>query len=285
MGSVPKGWNDYTNYGEVLVDTFIPLKVPLSRDNIFVPSHARFTPEDVMLQLNVGLIIDLTNTKRYYNPREFTSNGIDHVKVSIPGKMVPKHFLVKRFIRLVKNFRNDSRNERKLIGVHCTHGLNRTGYLICTYMIQELGYDPMEAIQLFNTKRGHEMERNNYLENLQCMLPGRREEPVYISKQYDTVQDRNRWSRQNREEDSAGMQRDRSYRSYDNSASRDHMRPAYGYDNNHHERFNMYTTSDRNQLKWDPTVRRVVSHSTHNFRVPSYRNALTKETGKHSRFE
>lgn len=34
-----------------------------------------------------------------------------------------------------------------LIGVHCTHGVNRTGYLICHYMIYSLGMSPMDAIE------------------------------------------------------------------------------------------------------------------------------------------
>ena len=34
-----------------------------------------------------------------------------------------------------------------LIGVHCTHGVNRTGYLICRYLIQKLKWDPDVAIQ------------------------------------------------------------------------------------------------------------------------------------------
>jgi hypothetical protein len=33
-----------------------------------------------------------------------------------------------------------------LIGVHCTHGLNRTGYLICKYMVLRMKIDPQEAI-------------------------------------------------------------------------------------------------------------------------------------------
>lgn len=35
----------------------------------------------------------------------------------------------------------------KLIGVHCTHGLNRTGYLICRYLIDVDEMDPEEAIE------------------------------------------------------------------------------------------------------------------------------------------
>ena len=33
-----------------------------------------------------------------------------------------------------------------LIGVHCTHGVNRTGYLVCRYLIERLQWNPDEAI-------------------------------------------------------------------------------------------------------------------------------------------
>lgn len=34
----------------------------------------------------------------------------------------------------------------KLIGVHCTHGLNRSGFLMCRYMIEEMKMSPLDAI-------------------------------------------------------------------------------------------------------------------------------------------
>uniref|UniRef100_A0A1A9WW40 Tyrosine specific protein phosphatases domain-containing protein n=1 Tax=Glossina brevipalpis TaxID=37001 RepID=A0A1A9WW40_9MUSC len=54
----------------------------------------------------------------------------------------------------------------KLIGVHCTHGVNRTGYFICSYMISELTMKPLEAIRKFVVARGHKIERFNYLDAL-----------------------------------------------------------------------------------------------------------------------
>ena len=30
--------------------------------------------------------------------------------------------------------------ENGLIGVHCLHGLNRTGYMICRYLIEKVQY-------------------------------------------------------------------------------------------------------------------------------------------------
>lgn len=34
----------------------------------------------------------------------------------------------------------------KFIGVHCTHGINRTGYFICNYMVHRLGFNVQDAI-------------------------------------------------------------------------------------------------------------------------------------------
>ena len=53
-----------------------------------------------------------------------------------------------------------------LIGVHCTHGVNRTGYMICRYMIEKNGLDPDEAIDRFDKSRGHRQERDIYLLHL-----------------------------------------------------------------------------------------------------------------------
>ena len=53
-----------------------------------------------------------------------------------------------------------------LIGVHCTHGVNRTGYLICRYLIEKLDWDPQKAIDEFKIHRGHPIERQNYLDDL-----------------------------------------------------------------------------------------------------------------------
>ncbi|KAF4531455.1 hypothetical protein B566_EDAN004226 [Ephemera danica] len=53
-----------------------------------------------------------------------------------------------------------------LIGVHCTHGVNRTGFLICKYMIAKLGFKPQDAIKAFGDARGHHIERAAYIQSL-----------------------------------------------------------------------------------------------------------------------
>jgi len=53
-----------------------------------------------------------------------------------------------------------------LVAVHCAHGLNRTGYLICRYLIQKCGVEPREAVARFNDARGFPMRRQTLLDHL-----------------------------------------------------------------------------------------------------------------------
>ena len=41
--------------------------------------------------------------------------------------------------------------------------------MVCRYMIEKLDMSPDEAITLFNTVRGHEQERDNYLQHLRAL--------------------------------------------------------------------------------------------------------------------
>jgi hypothetical protein len=70
-----------------------------------------------------------------------------------------------------------------LIGVHCTHGVNRTGYLVCRYLIEKCNYSAVDAVAgmvcmcasffftivlptAFEMARGHSIEREEYVRAL-----------------------------------------------------------------------------------------------------------------------
>jgi len=53
-----------------------------------------------------------------------------------------------------------------LVAVHCSHGLHRTGYLICRYLIQKCGVEPREAVTRFNEARGFPMKRQTLIDHL-----------------------------------------------------------------------------------------------------------------------
>ena len=51
-----------------------------------------------------------------------------------------------------------AKNPKALIGVHCLYGLNRTGYMICRYLIEMKGWAPKDAIDAFEDARGETMK-------------------------------------------------------------------------------------------------------------------------------
>ncbi|GJQ76262.1 hypothetical protein Trydic_g1996 [Trypoxylus dichotomus] len=75
-----------------------------------------------------------------------------------PGQ-VPSEALVQKFYNAIEEFLRANISSDSLIGVHCTHGLNRTGYFICRYMIDKMNVKPEKAIESFQSARGHTMER------------------------------------------------------------------------------------------------------------------------------
>ncbi|GAB6023320.1 hypothetical protein CHUAL_008123 [Chamberlinius hualienensis] len=96
---------------------------------------------------------------------EFISRGVNYRKIYCEGRVVPSQQVLESFYEAVDDFIRQNENNL-LIGVHCTHGINRTGYLVCSYMIHRLGFDPKQAIEEFNSARGCSIERPNYISAL-----------------------------------------------------------------------------------------------------------------------
>ncbi|KAM6892565.1 uncharacterized protein PEZ65_023318 isoform 1-T2 [Lycodopsis pacificus] len=170
---VPSRWLDYSAVGKRLDGTrFIAFKVPLKQSlNRQLPCSDAFGPWELLDALNtekqeLGLIVDLTFTKRYYTLQDVPESLLV-LKIFTAGHEVPSDATILSFKRAVCRFLRDNTENDKLIGVHCTHGLNRTGYLICRYLIDVDGMDAKEAVELFNSSRGHDVERQNYLDDLQ----------------------------------------------------------------------------------------------------------------------
>ncbi|KAM9252562.1 RNA/RNP complex-1-interacting phosphatase isoform 1-T1 [Cariama cristata] len=169
---VPDRWTDYIPLGRRIPGTrFIAFKVPLKKsfDRNLHPEE-RFSPHDLIKKIKeqkeeLGLIIDLTYTTRYYGPEELPAT-LCYSKILTMGHEIPNKNTIFQFKCVVKKFLRDNKDNDKLIGVHCTHGLNRTGYLVCRYLIDVEGMEPNTAIELFNRARGHPIERTNYIQDL-----------------------------------------------------------------------------------------------------------------------
>lgn len=171
--AVPDGWTDYDPFSSVIKNTrFLPIKVPL-KDEICrrVDPEFRFTPEDFLelceeRSFKIGMIIDFTFTSRYYDYLFFEERGIKYKKIPTGGGMIPDDSITSQFHSAVKNFLSKEDDTESLIAVHCTHGVNRTGYIVCHYLITEMNVGIEEAIQDYADARGYPIERPNYLSGL-----------------------------------------------------------------------------------------------------------------------
>ena len=148
----PPGWLECPALGQP-VGAFLPCKVPLGA-NILArleggPS-GKFGVDEAVAALQelgsraglppagtgvVGMVIDLTKTSRYYDPQEFSRLGVQHVKVPCRGHgSAPDEAAVNKFCFYAHCFQRD--NPGRPILVHCTHGFNRTGYMVCSYLLR-----------------------------------------------------------------------------------------------------------------------------------------------------
>uniref|UniRef100_A0A0A9ZG81 RNA/RNP complex-1-interacting phosphatase n=1 Tax=Lygus hesperus TaxID=30085 RepID=A0A0A9ZG81_LYGHE len=165
---IPDRWEPYLPIGSPVRGTrFIALKVPL-KEHVCAKLQPKFRwTVDILTDRypDIGMIVDFTLTTRYYDYVDVLKKGVDYCKVAIPGQQIPAESLVKRFFAAV-DFYLDKRRDDSLIGIHCTHGVNRTGYMIARYMIQRMGISVSDALESITVARGHPIERQNYISDL-----------------------------------------------------------------------------------------------------------------------
>merc|ERR1711879_271107 len=89
-----------------------------------------------------GLVINLANTKKYYtwNYHHLRANGFGDVQyrhLPIEGRIVPDNWTLDNVLNTMHEFFTE--NPDKLIGIHCTHGVNRTAFFVLAYLLRYCG--------------------------------------------------------------------------------------------------------------------------------------------------
>lgn len=113
----------------------------------------------------MGLWIDLTNTSRFYNRLEVEKKDCQYKKLQCRGfGETPSRDQVHAFIELVDEFTTS--HPLDVVGVHCTHGFNRTGFLICSYLVEKFDFDVAAAIQTFAASRSPGIYKQEYINEL-----------------------------------------------------------------------------------------------------------------------
>ncbi|KAM7463992.1 hypothetical protein LguiA_032113 [Lonicera macranthoides] len=181
---LPPGWLDCPPCGQE-IGCIIPSKVPLGEafyDSV-VPGK-RYSSRQVIHQQRVlgrkiGLVIDLTNTTRYYSVSEWKKEGIKHLKICCKGRdSVPDNEAVNQFVYEISQFIVRQKQSKKYILVHCTHGHNRTGYMIVHYLMRTLPMSVTQAIKIFAEARPPGIYKPDYIDALYTFYHERKPEMV-----------------------------------------------------------------------------------------------------------
>ncbi|RWR85370.1 Dual specificity phosphatase [Cinnamomum micranthum f. kanehirae] len=169
---VPSGWLDCPGQGHA-IGYIIPSKVPLGENfsDLIVPGK-RYSLRQVIhqqraLARELGMVIDLTNTTRYYPPSDWKKQGIKHVKIPCKGRdAVPDNESVNIFVYEVLQYFSRQRHSKKYVLVHCTHGHNRTGFMIIHFLMRSQPVSVSEALQVFAEARPPGIYKDDYIDAL-----------------------------------------------------------------------------------------------------------------------
>ncbi|KAK2527737.1 Rngtt [Columba livia] len=168
---IPPRWLHCPRRGQPVAGKFLPLKTMLGpRYDEQVAEENRFHPSMLSnylksLKVKMGLLVDLTNTTRFYDRNDIEKEGIKYIKLQCKGHgECPTPENTETFIRVCEHF--SDKNPSELIGVHCTHGFNRTGFLICAFLVEKLDWSIEAAVATFAQARPPGIYKGDYLKEL-----------------------------------------------------------------------------------------------------------------------
>ena len=192
-------WGDYESYGEpVGPSRFIPMKTPLSptlladlgvghggratdrdasNDDEAMEQrktpHVHTLPEFLAAQKrrgrDVGLVIDLSNHDCLYSDG-IPETGVRRVHVRNVAKSVPGVDAVAEVIATAHAFWNETDAE-KYVAIHCAYGFNRTGFVLCCYLVEMCGLSAAQALAAFAEARKPGVKHERFREALRRRYP------------------------------------------------------------------------------------------------------------------
>jgi len=102
-------------------------------------------------------VIDISHgVHASYDPASFHNTHVTYHKYPTTAKIPPTEEDIKGFIAIVKECLATSRAEGyedTEICVHCHYGFNRSGFVICCWLIEQEGYTVHEALEAFRVAR------------------------------------------------------------------------------------------------------------------------------------
>ncbi|CAG2101565.1 unnamed protein product, partial [Medioppia subpectinata] len=169
--SLPPRWLKCPRKGDLIADKFIPFKTPLDdKYKSQIPATDLFTPRMLIslisnYKVKLGLWIDLTFTGRFYDKALVEQTDVNYCKFQCKGHdECPTEEQTQLFVNCCYNY--IAKNPLHVIGVHCTHGFNRTGFLISAFLIEKHDWSVEAAVSAFARARPPGIYKESYLREL-----------------------------------------------------------------------------------------------------------------------
>jgi len=106
------------------------------------------------------LVLNLSATDKYYSPS--ADENVEFAHMLLRGRTVPCKQDIEVFIEEMDN----AINQGKGVIVHCTHGLNRTGFMLCKWLMHSKSWTASQALEYFAVVRPPGIMRDNIKEGL-----------------------------------------------------------------------------------------------------------------------
>ncbi|KAI3383163.1 hypothetical protein SNEBB_002338 [Seison nebaliae] len=280
MNVIPDKWMECPAHStNILCDRFVACKTFLTTSRYRLTPQFQFEYNDMRKWIEkenqkLIMVIDLTNTKRYYESNELVRNGIIYKKLNIRGHgCAPTDEEVRQFI----SFCNEA-PENGVICVHCTHGFNRTGYLIVSYMVEEMDFSVEAAIIQFSKSRHGGIYKQLYIDQLYEKYENdSTTEKIQVTKpnwrltEFEVYQQQQRQEESEKEENMMNGKRNGKRAINENENRSNHQSTKqFKIDNN----LNNTNTSDGNESNRNKNLN---SEENQSEEVELYEGAFTKE--------
>ena len=118
--------------------------------------------------INIKKIIDINFSQMYYNfnkLKKYYKNelfGIEFLKIPL----VPKEIPSRKELNRIYDILNKNISKKEYILIHCTNGVNRTGYVLVYFLCKRYEYTVDKAVALFEKCRGHRFTNKAFVEDL-----------------------------------------------------------------------------------------------------------------------
>lgn len=128
--------------------------------------ESQFYDDNVITTIKGKLIaiVDISADIPPYSPKTF--KHVKYYKCATVSKVVPDQVAIRRFIQLIDDILNSNVEENPLIAVHCHYGFNRTGFLICCYLIERLNWSVQEAVDGFKEAKPPGIKHPHFIDAL-----------------------------------------------------------------------------------------------------------------------